>query len=112
MSSQQEDPNKAAKLRSKTEHENHFLFEKYKELQQKVDTFQMQKETIPQGWINSGWMKPTATATPQLQAPQRQMQQQGPQPVMMNHNLVQCNQPQGRLQPVFQAEQNLCQYPL
>jgi len=52
LSSQQEDPNKAAKLASKNEQENHFLLEKCKELQQQVDSFQMQKEIIPKGWMN------------------------------------------------------------
>ena len=107
LSSQQEDPNKSAKLASGIEHENRFLFQKYRELEQKVDTFQIQKETIPQGWMNTGWVRPTAPVVPQLSA----LQRTAAQPAMINHNLVQWNHPQGRFQPVYQVEQNLCQYP-
>ena len=107
LSSQQEDTNKSAKLTSSLENENRFLYEKYRQLEQKVDTFQMQKEIIPQGWMNTGWVRPTGPVAPQLPG----IQGQPPQPAMMNANLVQWNQPQGRFPPVYQAEQNLCPYP-
>ena len=107
LSSQQEDRNKSAKLSHEEEKQNHFLLEKYKELQQKVDNIQMQKENSPQGWMSPSWIRLVAPQLPVLAS-------QTVQPTMMNQILLQWNQPQGRVQASFQGEhpvQNLCQYP-
>ena len=65
--------------------------QQYKELKQQVENIQMKKEIVPQGWMNPNWVRaPTPTQLPVIQN--------------QNPAMVQWNQPQGRVQSVYQGE--------
>ena len=84
--------------------ENHFLLEKYMELQQQVhsmkkgENVQKQNENIPQGWMNPNWVRQAPAATSQHPVISVPSPSHTVQPTMMNPGLVQWIQPQGRVQ--------------
>ena len=101
LSSQQEENCKSARLINSENNQDHFLVQKYKELQQQVDNIQMKKENVPQGWMNQTWVR---APVPQ-QIPVMPIQSQATHPTL-NPAQLPWNQPPGRVQPIFHTEQH------
>ena len=101
LSNHQEENRKSARLNSSEENQNHFLVKQYQELKQQVENIQTKKENVQQGWMNPSWVRaPATTQLPVMQNPSQFVRQ-----TTMNPNVVHWNQPQGRMQPMYQGEQ-------